>query len=879
MNQIRVLIGCADYLVTPDIERDVRASTEMHLVADAMTPGEALRRLDADPTLVDVLLLIGDVPAFDRTGLLKRHASLRILQLLTLDSAVRFDALGLSKEQVIDFLVAFGRERDSTLGGRWRTIAPTDRAPGQAVALPLPNPAAEAKPGEANRGEPKAAPKITGAPETDQLWAIVCDWLDAALHRFNDARPTAPDEMTGLTVPQALVVKLLTRCAAEDGEDAGADAVNAALNALDNALRTQAATPLARLFRALDLHPEARQLFLLALAPELDCRYQRVFGVFNDDMGQRALGFGVACAVIGPQAQVRTSLAAFDGLDRLRLLDRDSRHPPAFDEALRVDPPLCAWLLGHAEALEADPALQGALRKAPWPGRRWLVGEQDRQHGAALIEALRKAAGAGHGVVLEGSDVDGWRALLESAKGAEPLWRVDLGALGERSVAEQQDLAARLERLTLLRGGWLVLDASAFPDRPALVAPMGPLLGSLGSLGSLGTMTRVAIVARRAEIVLGALAGHEPQVLKREPAPLKARAAVLARAGTDAGLSLTGADAERLAAGLPVGLAQLDEAVRLMQARSARGEPQDSARDFARALRWAASPDLPRFARRLEASFQLDDVVLPPEPAAQLREIVANVCHAARVMQDWGFEAQLPYGRGVTALFSGPSGTGKTMAAQAIAQTLGVEAFVVDLSRIVSKYIGETEKHLDAVFDDAERAGAVLLFDEADALFGKRSEVRDAHDRYANIEVAYLLQRLEAFTGLGILTTNLRQNIDSAFLRRFRFIVEFPQPDVKAREELWRRCLPTTAPREAGLEAGLRQLAANCELNGGNIRQITVRAAFAAAQQAAPGREGRIGMSHLLEAALAEVRKLGLVGTERRLTALSAEFNRPLRAA
>jgi len=872
LNQIRVLIGRADEMVAPDIECHVRASTEMGVVANVMTPEEALDYLKADPTLADVLLLIGDVPTFDRTDLLKRHASLRILQFLTLESAVRFDALGLSK-QVIDFLVAFGRERDSTLGGRWRTIAPTDTGPGQAVALPLPNRAAEAKPSEANRGEPKAAPKITGAPETDQLWAIVCDWLDAALHRFNDARPTASDEMTGLTVPQAVVVKLLTRCAAGDGEDAGADAVNAASNALDNALRTQAATPLARLFRALDLHREARQLFLLALAPELDCRYQRVFGVFNDDMGQRALGFGVACAVIGPQAQVRTSLAAFDGLDRLRLLDRASRHPPAFDEALRVDPPLCAWLLGHAEALEADPALQGALRKAPWPGRRWLVGEQDRPHAAALIEALRKTAGAGHGVVLEGADVDGWRALLELTKGAEPLWRVDLGALGERSVAEQQDLAARLERLTLLRGGWLVLDASAFPDRPALVAAMGPLLGSLG------TMRRVAIVARRAEIVLGALAGHEPQVLKREPAPLKARAAVLAQAATDAGLSLTGADAERLAAGLPAGLAHLDEAVRLMQARSARGAPQDAARDFARALRGAASPDLPRFARRLEASFQLDDVVLPPEPAAQLREIVANVCHAARVMQDWGFEAQLPYGRGVTALFSGPSGTGKTMAAQAIAETLGVEAFVVDLSRIVSKYIGETEKHLDAVFDDAERAGAVLLFDEADALFGKRSEVRDAHDRYANIEVAYLLQRLEAFTGLGILTTNLRQNIDSAFLRRFRFIVEFPQPDAKAREELWRRCLPTTAPREAGLEAGLRQLATNCELNGGNIRQITVRAAFAAAQQAAPGREGRIGMSHLLEAALAEVRKLGLAGTERRLTALSAEFNRPLRAA
>ena len=534
---------------------------------------------------------------------------------------------------------------------------------------------------------------------------------------------------------------------------------------------------------------------------------------------------------------------------------------------------MCGWLLGHAEALESDPVLRGALHNEPWPGARWITGEQDRQQRATLADALRKAAAAGNGVVLEGVEADGWRALLESVEGVGPLWRIDLGALGDRSVAEQQDLAARLERLALLRGGWLVLDASFFPDRLALAAAAGSLFGSIR------TTTRVAIVARRAEIVMGVSARRRPQVLRREAATLRARAEMLARAGDEAGLSLNGAAAERMAAGSPTGIALLDEAVRLMQARSDRGALEDPARAFARALRRAASPDLPRFARRLEAAFKLDDVVLPSELAAQLREIVANVSHAGRVMQDWGFEGQLPYGRGVTVLFSGPSGTGKTMAAQAIAETLGAEAFVVDLSRIVSKYIGETEKHLDAVFDDAERAGAVLLFDEADALFGKRSEVRDAHDRYANIEVAYLLQRLEAFTGLGILTTNLRQNIDSAFLRRFRFIVEFPQPDAKAREELWQRCLPTTAPREAGLDAGLRQLAANCELNGGNIRQITVRAAFAAAQQAAPGREGQIGMSHLLEAALAEVRKLGLTGTERRLTALSAEFHRPLRVA
>ena len=161
-----------------------------------------------------------------------------------------------------------------------------------------------------------------------------------------------------------------------------------------------------------------------------------------------------------------------------------------------------------------------------------------------------------------------------------------------------------------------------------------------------------------------------------------------------------------------------------------------------------------------------------------------------RVLDEWKFGEQLPYGRGVTALLHGPSGTGKTMAALAVAKQLGVQILRIDLSRVVSKYIGDTEKNIDRVFDDASASGAALLIDEADALLGKRSEVKDAHDRYANIEVAYLLQRMEAYEGLAILTTNLRQNLDAAFLRRLRFIIDFPRPDVEAREEIWRRCLP-----------------------------------------------------------------------------------------
>jgi SpoVK/Ycf46/Vps4 family AAA+-type ATPase len=272
---------------------------------------------------------------------------------------------------------------------------------------------------------------------------------------------------------------------------------------------------------------------------------------------------------------------------------------------------------------------------------------------------------------------------------------------------------------------------------------------------------------------------------------------------------------------------------------------------FMSACKQVAAAGLSHLAERLEPVFSLDEVVLPADRKQQLVEIVDNVRLADRVLDGWKFGEQLPYGRGVTALLHGPSGTGKTMAALAVAKRLGVQILRIDLSRVVSKYIGDTEKNIDRVFDDARTSGAALLIDEADALFGKRSEVKDAHDRYANIEVAYLLQRMEAYEGLAILTTNLRQNLDAAFLRRLRFIIDFPRPDAGAREEIWRRCLPE---HSHSLDASaFRLLARKIELTGGHIRQITLRAAFVAAAA-----ETTIGLEHIVYAANAELAKLGM---------------------
>ena len=215
------------------------------------------------------------------------------------------------------------------------------------------------------------------------------------------------------------------------------------------------------------------------------------------------------------------------------------------------------------------------------------------------------------------------------------------------------------------------------------------------------------------------------------------------------------------------------------------------------ALREAARGGLDALAQRIDSRATFEDLVVPPPVSSQLREIASQLRHRQRVYEEWGFGARGNRGLGIAALFSGESGTGKTLAAEAIANEARLDLYRIDLASVVSKYIGETEKNLSRLFDAAERSGAVLLFDEADALFGKRSEVKDSHDRYANIEVAYLLQRVESYRGLAILTTNMKSALDRAFLRRIRFIVQFPFPDEAARAAIWRRQFPPAAPVEA----------------------------------------------------------------------------------
>ena len=290
----------------------------------------------------------------------------------------------------------------------------------------------------------------------------------------------------------------------------------------------------------------------------------------------------------------------------------------------------------------------------------------------------------------------------------------------------------------------------------------------------------------------------------------------------------------------------------------ANGDRRITTADIEASCRAQSHHQLGTLARRIEPAYTWPDIVLPGDALGQLRELCARVAERHRVLSEWGFGRKLSLGKGVSALFSGPSGTGKTMAAEIIANELGLELYKIDLSSIVSKYIGETEKNLDRVFTTAENANAILFFDEADALFGKRSEVRDSHDRYANIEISYLLQKMEQYEGVAILATNLRQNLDDAFMRRLQFIIEFPFPDESHRRRIWEVLFPPEAPRDEGIDFDL--LAHQFRLAGGNIKNIVLASAYLAASD-----DGCISMSHLSQAALREYQKLGKVFTEAEL--------------
>ena len=569
-----------------------------------------------------------------------------------------------------------------------------------------------------------------------------------------------------------------------------------------------------------------RDVLLLAAGPDLDGAFATGFAGWRPPESSPTFGLALA-ALDEPHWSAVTPGAP---LRAWRLIELGPGPGPT-SSPLRIDERILHYLAG-IDGL--DERLEGTLlpvgMQPPLPPSHLMLADE-------LVRLWTAADRTPPIIQLCGPDrlaKIGVAAATCRAIGI-PLYTLRTDAL-PAGPAELEALRRLCEREFALTGGAVLIDsdpAEGGPDAAALalVARMADRLSA------------PVIIATREPIVGVDRAAVRIDV--RKPAPTEQHAIWL---------SSLGSLADRANGAIDALVGQFDLGTRAIEAAGAvaRAAPSpERERDIARIL-WDASrtqarPRLDDLAQRIEPAATWDDLVLPDAQRRTLREILAHARHRSRVYRDWGFASKGARGLGVSVLFSGPSGTGKTMAAEVLAGELRLDLYRIDLSSVVSKYIGETEKNLRRVFDAAEDGGTILLFDEADALFGKRSEVKDSHDRYANIEVGYLLQRMEAYRGLAILTTNLKSALDVAFVRRLRFIVQFPFPDPMARAEIWRRIFPDATPVE-GLEP---ETLARLNVAGGSIRNIALGAAFLAADAGQPVR-----MTHLIQAARGEYQKL-----------------------
>ena len=511
--------------------------------------------------------------------------------------------------------------------------------------------------------------------------------------------------------------------------------------------------------------------------------------------------------------------------------------PTLTSRPLRIDERVLHYLVGIKQL---DERLAPLVEIAPPFGE---VAPSHQRHAAAIVEAWTVAHGAPPLIQLIAVEAGSATAIAAQAAVQVGLQLARLRAADIPAAAREREEFTRLwEREAALSGLVLLVDCleleTATELRPAcrlLAHAAAPVLAlarqrlDLPERPSLHLAVGAPTRHERLDLWAGALAGQG--------------IALNGSLGRVAGQFVLDAQeiraiANELALGAPVpdGDGERDEET----------DEETAARLWA-LCRQRTRPRLTGLAQPIEPAATWDDLILPATQKQLLRDSAMHVRHRDQVYGDWGFAQKGRRGLGITALFSGPSGTGKTMAAEVLASELHLDLFRIDLSQVVSKYIGETEKNLGRLFDAAEGGGCILLFDEADALFGKRSEVRDSHDRYANLEVSYLLQRMEAFDGLAILTTNLKGALDPAFMRRIRFAVQFPFPDVEARAAIWRGVFPAATPLD-GIDA---ERLARLSVAGGSIRNIALQAAFLAADAGEP-----VTMRHLLQAARTEAAKL-----------------------
>jgi hypothetical protein len=589
--------------------------------------------------------------------------------------------------------------------------------------------------------------------------------------------------------------------------------------------------------------------FVVCLAPALDLRYERIYGYLQDDVTQTFASVDLLLTLLVPEDEFRLQyLPAFDTAGTLRIyrliipVEDPGKPVRPLRQSFRVEPGLINWLLGEytpSAELGEEALFYPALEKSTETVLFDFYGLPQLPDQEMLMRVHPFLSFHGPDVLQQEL------AALKLARSMErPLLEI-------KTKPEEDHASALLKLQSAVRDARLqnallfVQGCDFFIDHDGCLSPeVCPtffrmedtlLLGSEQAFhfdpdmpGNDSPLMRVQFekltTTQRAQLWKALLAGVSDHL------------------DEDEWIHLSGQ--------FDLNSGQIVAAASSAMSHALQCGRELQPLDLFEAARLHSGHHLADLAHKIEPRYEWDDLVLPETPKTMLMEMVRMVQSRPLVLETWGLGKKLASGSGVSALFSGPPGTGKTLAAQIMANQLGIDLYRIDLSTVVSKYIGETEKNLEIIFREASQSNAILFFDEADSIFGKRSEVKDAHDRYANIEVGYLLQRMENYSGVAILATNLQANLDEAFTRRLQFIISFPFPDETYRKQIWEVLMPPDLPVSGKLDTSL--MAKRFKVSGGSIRNIIVSAAYLAAADG-----GKLTMDHLLHGTRREFQKMG----------------------
>lgn len=615
--------------------------------------------------------------------------------------------------------------------------------------------------------------------------------------------------------------------------------------------------PLIELAARFALTPREADLLFACLALELDRKYERVYGFLHDDMSRRLASPGLAIGLYARDADefldLRALLNAQSPLRHYRLLDivEDGNATPWLSRSMRIDERVASFVLGERTI---DSRIARHVASFDGGDESEDAGSTGRDFDEALDRVLHLADASHHRnkplFYMNGGRHSGADALVRAAAGrlGMPVLTIDVELIADGGIDVEQVLFLVFREALLAQAAVYLRNVDRALEPPLGASRYRALLRCVTEMGT--------IVFASGEQRWSWALPSEPvtlRIIALEPGGAAEQLNAWRAVSND---GFEESELHHLVSLHPLPVSAIRDVWRMAHAiATTKSDASPTFTDVQQACRAFAGTPVSTLARRIEPRHRRDDLVLPATQLEQLSAMCSQAKHTSIVYGAWRFERKLSLGRGLNALFTGQPGTGKTMAAEVIASELGVEILKIDLSQIVSKYIGETEKNLRQLFDQAASANAILFFDEADALLGKRSDVKDAHDRYANTETAYLLQKMEEYPGITILASNLRQNMDAAFTRRMRFIIDFPFPEDAERLRIWKAMWPGEVP--LGPDVDFEQLARQFRLSGGSIRNVALAAAFLAAEQHQP-----VSMRHLMLATKREFQKMGRLVNE-----------------